>query len=87
MTGDQTNGATSWLPALIFDALDRSLVAHYAVFCFISVVVQLFYAARLSTLHTGRRQRLLVGGVVVLAATQLGVLSQESKNYFTANFG
>ncbi|GAA5869407.1 hypothetical protein JCM8547_008666 [Rhodosporidiobolus lusitaniae] len=48
------------------------LVAHYAIFITTSLLVQLYFALRISTLYTARPRTFFVAGIVVLALAQLG---------------
>lgn len=49
-----------------------NLVAHFAIFTFISLIVQLYYAAKIATLFSSKWKRALVGSIVVLALAQTG---------------
>lgn len=55
-------------------AENRSFVGHFAIFTFIALIVQLYYAAKIASLYSGKRRIILVGSVVVLALAQTGEL-------------
>ncbi|ORY73609.1 hypothetical protein BCR35DRAFT_307056 [Leucosporidium creatinivorum] len=57
-----------------------SFVGHFAIFTFIALIVQLYYAHKITSFCSGKRRIALVGGIVVLALAQtaFGILSAWS---------
>ncbi|KAK4701639.1 hypothetical protein P7C70_g4593, partial [Phenoliferia sp. Uapishka_3] len=51
------------------------MVAHIAIFTFIAFFAQIFYAARIATLFTGNKLKLLVAAISVLSLAQLAAYS------------
>lgn len=56
------------------------MAGHFAIFTAITLVVQLFYARKVSTFYTGKRRIAPVSAIVVLALAQaaFGILSAYS---------
>jgi hypothetical protein len=49
-----------------------SFVGHFAIFTFIALMVQIYYAHKITSFCSGKRRVALVGGIVVLALAQSG---------------
>lgn len=52
-----------------------SFVAHLALFSFIALVSQLYYATKISTLYSGKRRTFLLVGIIFLALAQASKLA------------
>ncbi|BGP20613.1 hypothetical protein JCM10213v2_008776 [Rhodosporidiobolus nylandii] len=58
--------------AAYLSTAEWDLVAHYAIFVFTSLLVQLYFGLRISTLYSGRKRAFFLAPIVVFALAQLG---------------